>query len=870
VSIIAGYSIGKDLILSNPRQIKDIEKALTIQAQGKATLLQKLLDPLLYRKALTFGLPIVIVSGVATGIANLDNYLFENPDIENELLAKSQAYSEDLLDMSNPWGTFSADDPSGSLMSFMLGADPILKKRFREALGKVAPDRLASLALMLNTMELSNAQRTQFANLLIVVMSSEKAMQNISRALDIFEKLGTVSTAGPVADIDSTELVNKEGLSTGLLSSQLTKKSIAPQSILLGFLDIEEPEGLSNLMEALLELPERSYVDVMGVVSSLSPKYANYLVNLFGELNVTQTNTIIRFTENVSPRNLPPILDRLIPMSTSQVFATIRVLNTVSPSDLNTLIKLTGQFKQSEFDSMLSIIGKTSTYEFKSLLFVGKSLNSNVFASATTMTDSFSGAYVTKAIDIMSNLAPIAISDLVLMEGKLSSQTAEKGLDVLTNLRNASIQADLLQEANTLETSNLEKSVEVMDQVKTVTVESMIEISKGLTQSNHKNKLASQLFRIIQAKPDNDIRGTSYDVRAPVAVAGARGKARQTATSTTTTYSPHYPYQPPSLTSESKKQKITRVEKLVQKVVDIADTKLTEDLLDASDPLDDRGLVRGADVYIDLDLGSDRQRAHRLVDTYKRSDKHMRTSAIDTLHDIDTLHVNAAIDMAHQADLELMKESIIYTERLKYRLGEDEGLRATERVINVASRVDTNQDRRRGLLALSKEREVRVRRILKQVDGNTEPAYLDAPTGSTARILFTGTRINTITELYHELDTQYPKESPSQRTPAVKLADTLSGSNGLVLGAKDGQGISRFVSQDRKIYRIRQYLDESKESLDLRVRLVTQRPMQVPHSGSVIVNGFRQTVLESDFVIQDPNDINTNSGDSAQGTNSGL
>jgi hypothetical protein len=273
-------------------------------------------------------------------------------------------------------------------------------------------------------------------------------------------------------------------------------------------------------------------------------------------------------------------------------------------------------------------------------------------------------------------------------------------------------------------------------------------------------------------------------------------------------------------------------------------------------------LVRGADVYIDLDLGADRQRAHRLVDTYKRSDKNMRTSAIDTLHDIDQLHVNAAIDMAHQADIDLMRESIIYTERLKYRLGEQEGLKASERVINVASRVNTNQERRRGLAALQKERDVRVRRILKQVDGNTEPAYLDAPTGSTANILFNGRRINTIVELYHELDEASPKESPSQRTPAVKLADTLSGGYGLVLGATDGQGISRYVTQERKLFRIRQYLDETKEQLDRRVELVTRRPIQVPHAGSVTVNGFRQTVRETEFVIQDPEVIDINNADS--------
>ena len=252
-------------------------------------------------------------------------------------------------------------------------------------------------------------------------------------------------------------------------------------------------------------------------------------------------------------------------------------------------------------------------------------------------------------------------------------------------------------------------------------------------------------------------------------------------------------------------------------MLDIGDSNLNVDLLEYSDELDDRGLVRGADVYIDLDTGTNNDRARRLVETYGRVDVNYRTSAIDTLHDIDVPHVSAAVDIAHVADDQLAEDSIRFAERLKYRLGEKGGLDATQRAINIATRVDNNESCRKGLEALNMERDVRIRRILKQVDGVEEPLYKDYDTSLSESANFSGdppfngSRIERMTDTYLELQRETPASSPVQRTPAFELADALSGSEGVTLGATDRGGLSRFVTQHRKLFRIAEYLDESQE-----------------------------------------------------------
>ena len=523
----------------------------------------------------------------------------------------------------------------------------------------------------------------------------------------------------------------------------------------------------------------------------------------------------------------------------------VDILEDVPASDVNLLASLVSGFSRNDFLALISIAEKTNNAKLAMLLNVGKQLSSSTFASATRMVDDFNGAYASKAIDIMGNLNSADITSLTSMQNRLTGEDAKKGIDVLHELRNGSSQSDLLKEAGYLSRENLSKGIQVMDDVKIETVAQMVTISKGLNNSRSKNQLADQLYRI-RNPYDDSVRGTVYTVRTPTAVAGVRGKARFEATNTSeadsTAYSVAYPYKPPKLSSEPKKQTVQRIEKLVQKIVDINDNQLNEKLLERSDDLDNRGLVRGADVYIDLELGNDQKRAHRLVDTYGRTDVQYRTSAIDTLHDLDKKHVNAAVDIVSVSDDKLLKDSITFSERLKVRLGDKEGLDATARAINVASRVETNTERQRGLDALSMERDVRVRRILKQVDGNMEPPALDAPAISD-KILFDHARINRITDLYLDLRDKVPQDSPSQRTPAIELADVLSSSEGLTLGAKDRAGTSRYITQERKLFRIAQYLDEPQVTLDFRVTNITDRPIQVTHAN------------EDNFIVKNPDAV---------------
>jgi hypothetical protein len=811
--------------------------------------MQRLASPMFRKKFLVFGLPSLLVAGTLGGIALMDHFLFQNPNIEKQLLAKQNSYGARLLDMSNPWGTLSSDDPAAFLMAMLGSADSTLREKFQQVLGKLTPERLEKLARIFNTIEFSEKQKARFARLLVYVLGSESGAAKLERVFDIMQRLSEAKMAKAKTANDgemenqALDQVAKEGLeapATG--EGQTAGEKTGVGDVLVGFLDIEDPAVFDELVEMLIQLPEALYNEIMNIVVSLPPKYSRQLIDLVQSLNANQTKKVVGLLEQMDPPKIPPLMDQLFALQTSQLLHVVDVLSEIPSSDLNLLATLISSFSKSDFLALVSIAEKTNNTKLAELLQVGKRINSSNFASATQMLDSFSGQYVNKAIDIMGNLSNADINSLTNMETRLNNADAKKGIDVLYSLRNASTQSDLLKEAGYLSRENLGRGIQVLDDVKVATVEQVVSVSKGLSNSKSKNQLADQLYRI-RNPYDYSVRGTVYSVRSPTAVAGVRGKPREAGEVVAeTTYGVAYPYKPPQLVKEPDKKLINRVENLVQKIVDINDNQLNEKLLEHSDDLDTRGLVRGADVYIDLELGNDQKRAHRLVETYGRTDVQYRTSAIDTLHDIDNKHVNAAVDIVATSDDKLLKESIEYSERLKARLGNKEGLAATSRAINIASRVETNEERQRGLDALELERDVRVRRILKQVDGNMEPLVIDAPAISD-NILFNHKRIMRITDLYHELRDKYPQASPSQRTPAIELADVLAGADGLTLGAKDGAGTSRFITQERKLYRIAQYLDETKEVLDFRVFYITSRPITVLHN------------QEDNFVVKRPEAI---------------
>lgn len=775
---------------------------------------------------LSFGVPTLITAGVMGGIVIADRYLHENPDLKERLEIQQMARLASHADMSNPWGTYNADDPSSFLMTLFVGTSPELREKFQKALAKLSAEKLQLLSAVLGAIDFTQDQKDKFARLMVVALSGDKGTEKISRALDIFERLGASKVGAkksqgeePGSRGTGGEVLAPDGQTPPGQQPQFQKAELTElASPLLVFLEVQEPAKFDRVLDVLISLSPDVYDSVMGVITDLSPQYTGQLIEVFNDMSTEETQTVTGVLGRVN--NLPPLLDKLLQLNTSDIASTSASLENVSTADLNTLVGMLNGFNDSQFGSLVEVLD--STDNAGTFIGVGAKVGSQVFADATEVAAVFDGENLSNLIEIMDGIKTDAVEDLVTVFNKMDESTAEKSISVLDKLNTDSIQEDLLEEATFLKGETLRKGVEVMDDIDTGSVVQMVQLSKGLNEADVKNELADQMH-LLHGLGDGVIAGIRseeefFSIREPTAVAGVRGKVID-----------EYVVPSYSRGSEDYAMSRNRVMRLLFKMTIIDDFSIVRDLLKESAQLSKRSLARGAEVFINLDTGPGKTRARRLVDTYKRLDLNYKETAIDTMHDLDTYeHVNAALDSGHLMDDELLKDSIWYTENLRYRLGQEEGVAATKRLINVASLVNTNEDRRKGLDALQQESEVRVRRMLKQVDGHKD--------------IFDGPRVVRMTNVYHELKDEFLNAPAGEEAQdrAVKLADALSGSEGVTLGSKGRSGASRYVTQETKLMRIGEYLSGTDAKLDNAVNFVTERAVQVTHT------------REDDFPINTP------------------
>lgn len=786
---------------------KDIERTLEYQASGKLSFWQSLTKGKGLGRVVAFGFSVSITVGVMAAVISVEQHLYDNPELRERLELEQSQLQALHLDMTNPWGLAAADDPISFLLGLLGSADPSMRQKFRTLLASLPEDRLALVAYALGAIELSEVQKQKFARLLMVALEGQGGIKRVERFFDIVEVLTKAKGEGEKTKSKRDSSEAQQGVAQQEAGPLVVIEGEEGTS-LLTFLEVQDPPTFKRLLEVIMSLPDEVYEDVMDIAAGLSDAHTEILLNIVTDLSAAEIEVAIGVLVRVSDAGA--LLDHLEPMNSLEVAETTRSLSSLSTIQLNSLLDLTLSFNGNEFESIINLLNKLSLSDMGIFIGVGEKVGPKTFADVTLMTDQFAGGVLPKLVGVLDNVDKIAVKEVVRMDSRIGLDYTEDAIGILDDLRHGTTQEDFLEETSVLTNENLEKGVEVLREVETETVADVVDISQGLEKPNIKNMMADQFHRLTE----------------PTAVAGVRGKAKayQRKVSARSKSSSASSRSSKSVRRDNtSRQRIERVERLVQKLVDINDDELNQDLFENSTDLSEESLARGTEVFIRLDIGPNEERAHRLVGMYARTNLNRKEAAIDTLHDIQDPQVEAAIDLAHISDDDLVNDSIDYAENLKFRLGTTNGLDATSRLINVASRVDTHEQRRKGLDALSNEREVRVRRILKQVDGHAE--------------IFTGESIVVMTDLYHELEDASPRESVSQRTPAVKLADVLSGFDGLVLGAKDRLGVSRPVTQARKLFRINQYLQEPKEDLDERVEILTSRPMSVSHRA------------ESDFII---------------------
>jgi hypothetical protein len=805
------------------RKLRDIKYA-SGESQGvKDQLIQNLSDrrgKLLLFKSVV---PIALIGGILYSIVALDGYLFENPELKEKLEAEAKAYEKNLTEMvaNNPWGNSTASDSKYFFSSFFIGMKPDLKQKLMAVLDKLPDDQINFLMQIFTVIELDNAMKSQLILVFETLLKDPaKGVNKVSRLVDIIKKISEKSAEIKKAEEgiraktgqdESSDTQTQEELGIGA-----TQDGIANIEFITNLLTIENPESLNYLLEEIIDLSGTTYNKLVDVLAKITDKNGETLIEVMEQLSETDTRNIVKLLSNINPK----IADKLLP----NVVAKLPVSKV--PVIVNAALKL-GVDLQEEFadtisdfssiDHMLLLAEFVDRQTPKTVnQFVGVingKVNIKLFESLTVTLKRLGG----EVSDIVDIMAQKKFTNAIIDKGNdllgdtLKADNAKEAVRILSKLGAPTIQKEMIEEADQLDRDNANKAIEVYKEIKIKSVEESIKVSQTINIKS-KNRMASQLYRLKE-----------YKVKTPTAVAGVRGKPKQVGRIRGVTRTQY--------------KRIDRIEKVINKVFSLKQKDVTEAMLETSEDLEDNHLRKAGDILLDLDIETDQQRALRLMTSYRRLNRDRREDAIEVLDDMDVSHVSAAVDIAHKANSKLLNDSVDYTTNLRKRLGETEGMLATMRVVNIASRVKTNKERQLGLDQLWKEREARVRRILIQTDGHND--------------IFDRQVITSMSQLYKDLDEKFPKKSIQHRTPAVKLADTLSGSEGITLGTlASGGGKSRRITQEKKLERIAQYLSndpDEQSKLDRRVEFLTKRPMSVPHESF-----DDEKIVENDFNVTYP------------------
>ncbi|MBF0196949.1 MAG: hypothetical protein HQL32_04535 [Planctomycetes bacterium] len=864
--------------------------------QGQVPLKLKLRDRRFIGKILLFSIPTLIVGVVFAGLIYLEVFIFQNQEITTKIIKEQEAYAQSLADnmRDNPWGKLQSDNPKAYILSLLLGMNSELRKKLSEILDQLPPEKLNFLAALLNSVELSEAQIARFAAILEKILTGELSGKKLEILIDLAMSAQARKEAG---------LAGVDGAAEGQTQAELEKMGAevggqSPEALELIALLENDPDSIDELVSSLLNIPPEIYAEYMMLMSSLDPKARREFLGIIPGLPRFQVRNGVMGLLKMDKKLRAPFIHVLYkiddPRVTGQGFDGSKKLP-------KAYADMYGEFanKTSDPEKMIYLLDYLIDDDIenaKNILNKNPEVSQSVADKGIKLLTELPDQYKSRVSQVIGNISGEGYEDMVQVADPLDTASRKASIGILEDLQTTQDQEDLLREAVPLETPNAKKAIEVFKDVGTNYVRKTVKISQTIS-NKYKNKLANQTHRIKKAKKE------SFSIKSPTAVAGVRGKyTSQGLSKSRQKYGDHYyTNESAELQTEKADNQMDRIRRVVDRLTEIDDPTITTDLLEVSTNIDDEALVKGSDVFTKLDIKSDRKRARKLVDIYKRVDKERKQESIAVLKDMTATHVNAAITLATHADDKLLNESIDYTQQLRSYLGHGSGVETTMRAINMASLVDTNKERQRGLEALKQEREITVKRILVQTDAtiaikrDTEAegiaeflavgrdgellrpeervdgvTYLDELPDSSQyynsvvpilkdgekQRAFTGDHINRMVDLYHNDRANNPGAGPSQTTLGRQLASTLASYDGVTLGATGSAGVSRFVTQPRKITRILQYLEESESEFQDRLEIIGRRGLNVEHTTVKDNDVFENEGIPAPG-IYDPDNIKT-------------
>lgn len=740
---------------------------------------------------------LTIVAMILGSIAWFDKVLSDNPDLKQQLEQQQIAYMESLANSvkDNPWGSTieSVENPKAYLMAMFIGKSPAFRAKLSNILDSIPESKILFLVRVFKSVELSDAQLNRFIALVDRIINSNNAAPKLQGMINIAERAvkeklkKSKESETPLEQTqDSEEGKEKaqEGEELTDIEQPLDMKEEDVEDA-IDLLTVEDPEAIDDLLTAIAELPPELAAMVTDILGSLAGADSDKLLAILDQFNRGGIKAVVSLLAKLSNQSVKSLVNRYDSANKGQITKATKVLNQLPPPTTEKLIKVTSSLSNRTFFTAVDLVSSFDNRSVGTFIAIGGKVGGSKFADVVDLLDSVNGQTQKSALELMDNISNSHISKLLTVSNKLNPTEIRKGVDVLYDVRSSTLQQNAIEIFDNLSSKNLKNAIGVMDQISLDSTKKSIRLTHEFQQTVQ-NKVFDQFSRVV-TKSDSLSTGTSQ----PNTIYGFQGT----------------------------RVKPARIELLIDKLGKLNNLQLAQDIVAAGDGLSDKGLNQAADVFIDLDTQSDPNRVNRLIRVYKRSSTRNKEDIVDTLDDLSVRHVSAAVDIVDRVEDNLLSDSLQLTKLLKKDLGRKEGLDATMRAINIASKVDNQEELNRGVAVMKTQNSVTLRKVLKQIDNNPQT--------------YSSSTVNKMTALHQSLE----------KNKSEKLTNIISGEDGFTVGAKiGGGGASRQVTEARKNLRIREYFDNraDQEKNKNKLNFITSRP--------ILVN----TNKESNFTIKSP------------------
>lgn len=750
------------------KSLQVIEKVISLIQKGSSSLFST--QGMLV--TLKFAVPLVLTTGTIGGLYVLDRKLIDNPELHRSHEENIRAYMASLEEnlRNNPWGAtgarameMSESSARAYIMSLFLGKSPEFRERLRKILERVPGKKLNFLVALFQSVELNDKLVNRFVALVEKIMEKSGAGGKLQLMIDIAQKtIEKKVQKSKAQDGDSESLTETEGQTLtepteeelqAMLDEELSQAEL--DSVVEAILAVEDAEVFDNLLDIIAQLSPEMGEKVKELISAMASADADKLTTILRQLDRDTIELIVNNLARLSKGTISSLTNRFEKATKPQIITANEVMQELAPPTVDEFVDLTQRLSDRQFFFGIDLLAELSSSQIAKLFKIGKKVGDRKFGQVIDIVDVVGPPSRNNALDLLNGVNSSSVNNYLQLAAKLSNQEIKKSVDLLSELKSDTLQKKAITIFDNIQINNAKKGIALFDKI----------------NLGHFKKAVNHVYEL-----DRNIQDAIIDRFARIKTHDAPD------------------FKPPTGNSKAiygttvRRTKTRRVELLIDKLVEVGSHKVSTDLVKVIRKYDDTTLNKAADVFIDLDIQSDKNRAKRLLRTANRMKISKQKTVMDSLEDMSKDHVNAAIDLVDKSDDKFLNDSVDFQDHLKKRLGRKEGIDTTMRALNVATQFKDDKERQDGLTLIKSKKAKTMRKVLKQVELHPDT--------------FTQPILGKMVKLHERVGDFHGK----------RFTKIISGDEGFTIGGRlGGGGATRFVTNERKYQRLRMHFTENTE-----------------------------------------------------------